>query len=419
MPVTLAGRKPTTQNVALTPVVDANEQLPASQFLALVLPKFPTPTVRGDFTLSCGNCHQIAGPRFREDKSVAEWGQVVTTMEGYLPPYHAETRPLILPILLGTFGPNATLPKLPIPPPPSGDVLRATIYEYGLPYGPGGSTDFSSCHDLQLGTDGVVYNDSGVQWIDPRTGEHGIFPMNGGGHSLQRDHDGNLWITQPESDRITELDVHTGVFTYYPLPKIGDDQGSYPHTNRFDAAGNLWFTLSKSNHVARFVPSTGEFTYHRLPPADPAEVGLSIPVPYGCDVAPDGTIWWSQLFGQRIGRLDPTTGEITAWKPPFYGPRRLRVGADGIVWVPGYGSGVLGRFDPTIERWKVYDLPTGPPGPRATCGSPARRPTRSSASTRRASASAPTRCRRAAASCARSSSIPTATRGPASPTSRT
>ncbi len=363
VPVTLAGRKVTTQSFSLTSLANANDQLPASQFLSLVLPKFPTPTVRGDFTLSCGNCHQIAGPRFREDKTVAEWGDVVTTMEGYLPPYHAETRPLILPILLAAFGPNATLPKLPIPPPPSGDVLRATIYEYGLPYGPGGSTDFSSCHDLQLGTDGVVYNDSGVQWIDPRTGEQGVFPMNGGGHSLQRDHDGNLWITQPDSDRITELDVHTGVFTYYPLPKIGDDQGSYPHTNRFDAAGNLWFTLSKSNHVARFVPSTGEFTYHRLPPADPAEVGLSIPVPYGCDVAPDGTIWWSQLFGQRIGRLDPATGEITAWKPPFYGPRRLRVGADGIVWVPGYGSGVLGRFDPTIERWKVYDLPTGPPGP--------------------------------------------------------
>ena len=104
-------------------------------------------------------------------------------MESFLPPYHAETRPLILPILLDTFGPNATLPTLPIPPPPSGDVLRATIYEYGLQYGPDGSTDFSSCHDLQLGTDGVVYNDSGIQWIDPRTGEHGVFPMNGGGHS--------------------------------------------------------------------------------------------------------------------------------------------------------------------------------------------------------------------------------------------
>jgi hypothetical protein len=87
VPVTLAGRKVTTQSFSLTALANANDQLPASQFLSLLLPKFPTPTVRGDFTLSCGNCHQIAGPRFREDKSVAEWGDVVTTMESYLPPY--------------------------------------------------------------------------------------------------------------------------------------------------------------------------------------------------------------------------------------------------------------------------------------------------------------------------------------------
>jgi hypothetical protein len=207
------------RDFVLAQLTDANEQLPASQFLSLVLPKFPNPTVRGDFTLSCGNCHQIAGPRFREDKDLAEWEQVVPTMESYLPPYHAETRPLILPILLDTYGPGVTLPKLPIPPAPSGDVLRATIYEYGLPYGPGESTDFSSCHDLQLGTDGVVYNDSGVQWIDPRTGERGVFPMNGGGHSIQRDHDGNMWITQADRDRLAKLDVHSGQFTYYPLSK--------------------------------------------------------------------------------------------------------------------------------------------------------------------------------------------------------
>jgi virginiamycin B lyase len=365
VPVTLAGRKSTTQNFGLTLLADANDQMPASQFLSLVLPKFPTPTIRSDFTLSCGNCHQIAGPRFREDKTVEEWSQVVTTMESFLPPYHAETRPLILPLLLDTYGPDATLPKLPIPAPPSGDVLRATIYEYGLQYGPGGSTDFSSCHDLQLGTDGVVYNDSGIQWIDPRTGEHGVFPMNGGGHSIQRDHDGNMWITQADRDTLTKLDVHTGVFTYYPLPKIGDDQGAYPHTLRFDASGIIWMTLTKSNHLARFDPATAQFTYYRLPPSDPVEIGLSIPVAYGCDVAPDGKIWFSQLFGRRIGRLDPATGTIQVWKPPFFGPRRLRAGADGIVWVPGYGSGVLGRFDPVIERWKTFDLPTGvvlPPG---------------------------------------------------------
>ena len=31
--------------------------------------------------------------------------------------------------------------------------------------------------------------------------------------------------------------------------------------------------------------------------------------------------------------------------------------ADGIVWVPGFGSGVFGSFDPKTEKWKVYELP--------------------------------------------------------------
>ena len=119
-------------------------------------------------------------------------------------------------------------------------------------------------------------------------------------------------------------------------------------------------TLTKSNHVARFDPPTAQFTYYRLPEADPAEGGLSIPVAYGCDIAPDETVWWSQLFGDRIGHYRSRhRRRCTAWRPPFYGPRRLGADQDGIVWVPGYGSGVLGRFDPAIERWKVYPLPTG------------------------------------------------------------
>jgi cysteine-rich repeat protein len=63
-----------------------------------------------------------------------------------------------------------------------------------------------------------------------------------------------------------------------------------------------------------------------------------------------------------IGRVDPESGEVTAWRPPFDGPRRLEVGRDNVVWVPGYGSGELGGFDPRTETWKVYELPTEPLG---------------------------------------------------------
>ena len=83
--------------------------------------------------------------------------------------------------------------------------------------------------------------------------------------------------------------------------------------------------------------------------------------PYGIDFSPvDGTIWYSKLNGNRIGRIDPNAedGDIKEWNPPFRGPRRharrTRTESSGS---PGFGSGVFGSFDPKTEEWKVYDLP--------------------------------------------------------------
>jgi cysteine-rich repeat protein len=192
--------------------------------------------------------------------------------------------------------------------------------------------------------------------FNPETEERTFLQLQGGGHSVERDADGDMWITAPGPEQLIKLDVESGEFTRF------DQLGSYPHTLRFDDAGNIWFTLTRSNEVSRFVPSTQEFTYYPLPPADPAVSGIPIPVTYGCDVAPDGSAWWSQLFGHRIGRVDPETGRVDSWRPPIDGPRRLRVGPDGMVWVPGYGSGKIARFDPSNESWKVYTLPIEPLG---------------------------------------------------------
>jgi cysteine-rich repeat protein len=358
-PLTLVRGRLTQASFALQPAADTNDQLPASAWFSLLLDKWPDPKIRADFTLSCGNCHQIAAYRFRRPKDEDVWRETLTRMMTFLPPYFQETRDQLIQNVLDTFGPNAPpAPTLPVPPAPSGDVLKAVIYEYGL----GDANSRPDCHDFDLTADNRVISES-ARWIDPRTGERGAYPLVGDSHSIQRDVDGNMWITQAGNDQIAKLDLGLGTFTYYPLPKLGDDQGAYPHTNRFDAQGRLWMTLSKSNHLALFVPPTAQWTYYRLPPGDPAEIGLSIPVAYGCDVAPDQSVWWSQLFGERIGRYIPATNTMTAWRPPFYGPRRLHVDQAGITWVPGYASGVLGRFDPAIERWKVYPLPTGIPGP--------------------------------------------------------
>jgi len=340
----------------LAPARDVNAQLPANYFYSLI--EWPSARVRGDFSRACANCHQIGSHEFREPRSADDWHAVIDRMTVYGGvPFFDETRPVLRPTLLETFGPGAIYPRFAAPPAPSGDAVRAVITEWEID-----PVERPGCHDLELAADGTVFMVPGMYALDPATNERRAHPLAGGGHSVERAADGSMWITAPGPEELIRLDVETGEFTHYPHPRLGEDLGSYPHTLRFDDAGILWETLTRSNHVARFDPATGEFRYFRLPLADPAVSGVPIPVAYGLDVAPDQSIWWSQLFGHRIGRIDPETGEVRSWQPPFDGPRRLFVGPDGVVWVPGYGASVLGRFDPKTESWTVYPLPTHPRG---------------------------------------------------------
>ena len=122
---------------------------------------------------------------------------------------------------------------------------------------------------------------------------------------------------------------------YFPLPRIGDDQGAYPHTLRFDAHGQIWMTMTKSNHLGLFDPATAMWTYLRLPEADPAEVGLSIPVAYGCDTAPDGTLNPQRTNLARFQALAPTTRGPAAWAAGQSSRIEVKVLSDGLVVIGG------------------------------------------------------------------------------------
>lgn len=345
-----------TSDFSLEPTGDLNAQLPPTYFKSLL--HWPNERVAGDFSRACANCHQIGDPRWREPRTRAQWDAVIDRMIGYGGvPFFEETREVLHETIASTFAIGAPAPRFAVPPPPQGDAVRAVIWEWEID-----PVRRPGCHDIEIGRDGTVYTVGGVWTFNPRTGERARYPVQSGGHSVEPDANGDMWITAPGPEEIIKLDVTTKEFTHYKQPRIGDDLGSYPHTLRFDERGRIWYTLTRSNHVCLFDPATAEFTYYRLPPADPKDTGVPIPTAYGLDIAPNQTVWWSQLFGHRIGSVDPATGEVKSWRPPFDGPRRLSVGPDNVVWVPGYGSGELGRFDPVTETWKVYTLPTEPAG---------------------------------------------------------
>jgi streptogramin lyase len=87
-----------------------------------------------------------------------------------------------------------------------------------------------------------------------------------------------------------------------------------------------------------------------------------MPVPYGIDVAPDGGIWFSQLNEHRIGRIDPESLDVEMYDTPFTAPRRLRFDSKGRLWIPGFSSGLVSRFDPMTGEFENYTLPIEPTG---------------------------------------------------------
>ena len=56
-------------------------------------------------------------------------------------------------------------------------------------------------------------------------------------------------------------------------------------------------------------------------------------------------MWYTRLFGDRIGRIDPETLEVTEYASPVKGPRRMRFDQAGVLWVTGYSEGTLARIE--------------------------------------------------------------------------
>lgn len=80
-------------------------------------------------------------------------------------------------------------------------------------------------------------------------------------------------------------------------------------------------------------------------------------------VAGDGTVWFSDRLGSRIGSLDPITGEIRQYATPTprSAPYGIAVATDGSVWYAGSQAGVLGRLDPATGA--ISEHPVGEGGP--------------------------------------------------------
>lgn len=332
--------------------------------------KFDNMRDKLNFKMMCSYCHQIGTKGFRTPEQPVDWETMITRMDGYGGLY-PHTKKTIIKRLIDTYKDDA-VKKWPVfvpPPPPSGTAAKVKITAWEI-----GDRYEGSFHDLELGPDGLVYavniSKHRLVTLDPETGVQKKYQVPRGSwapHSVELGNDGHMWFTLCASGQMAKFDLNTKKFTVCSSAEAPAKRGKYPHTLRInpkDPEGLIWYTDAGSNSCYSLHPKTLAVKEYRLLRSDQAVAagkGESRGItPYGLDYSPvDGMIWYSKLNGNRIGRIDPKApdGDIKEWNPPFRGPRRLHVAPDGMVWVPGFGSGVFGKFNPKTEKWTVYPLP--------------------------------------------------------------
>jgi virginiamycin B lyase len=73
---------------------------------------------------------------------------------------------------------------------------------------------------------------------------------------------------------------------------------------------------------------------------------------------PDGSLWWSGQFANRLGRLDPKTGEMKEYPIPINGgPHGLINDKDGNIWYAGNWGGHIGELNVKTGEYKFFPMP--------------------------------------------------------------
>jgi len=356
---------------------------------------------REHFLLHCAFCHQQASPFMRKPRTREEWRDVIDRMNRYGAQLAHEFRQPLARYLSARFDAIRERPELvPAFEPWGSGLANVEIDEWPI------GDAMSQMHDLLLHPNGLVYVGDNlmdrIYELDPLSGDYRVYKLPHapgakiggilgnrfaagypkvdnylGVHSFALSPtDGHVFITQSMRQSLLEFDPVSKRFTEWPM-----DEGFYPHTIRVDAQDRVWFTLALSNQVAMFDRNTRRFTFFDLPArslrervvleiakwrlgrgalANPPEYSwdnAGFPMPYGIDIAPDGTVWVARLYANDIVRIDPGSAETEVIPTPFTGPRRLRCDAAGNPWISGFSSGLIARYDVAAARFDTFPLP--------------------------------------------------------------
>ncbi len=126
-----------------------------------------------------------------------------------------------------------------------------------------------------------------------------------------------------------------------------------PHDPAVGPDDSLWVTEQGANKLGELDPATGNWREY---PLKTPESG-----PHGLVADREGDIWFTAIAKGYIGKLDPKTGNIAEYRPSGgqqIDPHTPVFDQNGILWFTNEESSLIGRLDPKTGEMKLVATPT-------------------------------------------------------------
>jgi virginiamycin B lyase len=189
--------------------------------------------------------------------------------------------------------------------------------------------------------------------------------------------DETIWFAEQAANYLGHYLPATGQFRRYPLPRITTPDPSQPgrllslpsgpNELALDRAGDLWFTEFSADRLGRLDPRTGQIRQYALS----ARSSVLTLYPYGITIDQEGMVWFTESGTNRLGRLDPLTGALRLFSAPDPQARLMEVTSDGqgSLWTTTLTPpGLLYHFTPATGTFTSYRAPVRGPASSALYG---------------------------------------------------
>ena len=341
---------------AYAPPRTAPDTVPTSSRWLNLLPDGDT---KRRFILDCTGCHQFDARMTRpagKPRTEPEWGEAVTRMLGYagpttgFPVISSAQEPAAaarwLTASLGARSPGAAEAA------PLGSI-PGEVTEFLVP----GPQDLP--HDVAVDASGRVVVTGmfthAMYVLDPAAGTFSSVDIpveKANPRALEIDGAGRWWAVLGNPGQVARYDGRSWA-TF--------DVGMYAHSIAIDSSGSAWVNghFTRDPEIIAQVRADGSVRKVELPLHPAMGKAPGGPIPYEIRAAPNGTIWMSELQGNRIVSYEPSTGVAAAYDMPsaHSGPRRFDIDSSGVLWIPAYSAGSLVRFDPRTREFREFPLP--------------------------------------------------------------